>query len=407
MTVLKKTIRFLIGIILLPWLLIGTLLLYWGMRQPPEFSPDPLLEAKTWTVVPPGNELRYQHMSNTDMIEFNGYLYLIHARSKWHLEDTEGSLVIHRSTDGTTWREIGGIILPGSDVRDPKFAVINDTLFLYFLPNLKFDPSPHTTYWASSSDGVNWTVPKELTDVTVRTGDVRTRTGGGWKLWRPKSKDGETWYVVASGEKERYDHGITVLLRSNDGIHWEEVSEVYTTHGNGEPTLEFLAEGSIISTLRCGSLGTPGYEFGNATANTIIATSSEPYDQWSYAHSFITRLDGATLFRIGDRIFAAGRNHLGPRIDTGNHLATKRTAVYEVKRDRLIHLLDLPSNGDTAYTGVVLKDDSVYISYYTCPVEKDYPWIVGICFLPKTEIRIAVLSQTGLVAYADKQMQTE
>ncbi|HDP79272.1 MAG TPA: hypothetical protein ENN21_00350 [Spirochaetes bacterium] len=195
---------------------------------------------------------------------------------------------------------------------------------------------------------------------------------------------------------------ITVLLKSTDGVNWSEVSEVYTAFGNGEPAMEFMPDKSIIAVLRCGSLGTGGYEFGNATGNTIIAISKPPYREWSYAHSFITRLDGATLFPVRGRIFAAGRNHLGPRFDMGNHLAKKRTAIYEVKRDRLVHLFDLPSNGDTSYTGVVTRGDTVYVSYYTCPITKDYPWIAGICFLPKTDVRIAQFSAAGMLKLADQ-----
>lgn len=208
-------------------------------------------------------------------------------------------------------------------------------------------------------------------------------TQSGWNLWRPKTNNNKVWYVIASGKKPlmlkpgqpvKTDVStITVLLSSADGTAWKEISEVYTAYGNGEPELEFLPDGSISATLRCGSLGTGGYEFGNPTGNTIIAMAQKPYKKWTYAHSFITRLDGATLFPINGRIFAAGRNHLGPRFDLGNHVAKKRTAIYEVLPDRLIHLFDLPSNGDTAYTGVVVKDGIVHVSYYTCPIEKDYP----------------------------------
>jgi hypothetical protein len=165
--------------------------------------------------------------------------------------------------------------------------------------------------------------------------------------------------------------------------------------------MEFLDDGGIIACLRCGGLGVGGYEFGNPTANTVIAVSRLPYTEWSTAHSFITRLDGATLFTVGGRVFAAGRNHLGPRRDLGNHLATKRTAVYEVTRDRLVHLFDLPSSGDTAYTGVVIRGDGVYVSYYTPPITKDLPWIAAICFQPRTDIRISRFSAAGLLAVAD------
>jgi len=401
---LKLSLKILGGIFLFPVLLVSILTIYWDIRRPPSFETDPVLKLDHWVAVPAGDDLRTQHNSNTDMIYYRGSFFLIHAQTKWHLEDKKGALVVQKSDDARNWHEVARITVPDTDVRDPKFAIIHGRLFLYFLPNLHFDPLPRTTFWSVSDDGTNWQKPQELVTVTSIyrvDGEPKRVTSGGWNLWRPKTRDGETWYVVAAGRKPMYRNITTILIKTQDGLNWEEVSEVYSQHGNGEPTMEFMPDGSIISTLRCGSLGTGGYQFGNPTGNTIIATSSPPYEQWSYAHSFITRLDGATLFPINGRIFAVGRNHLGPRFDLGNHLTTKRTAFYEVKRDRLVHLFDLPSNGDTAYTGVVVRGDDIYTSYYTPPIHKDYPWILAICFKPKTEIRIAKVSASGLLKYAD------
>lgn len=414
--ILACTGKILGGLFLAPLVLIGLLVIYWDLREPPSYETDPVVRLESWTAIPSGDDARRLHKSNTDMIHYKGSFFLIHAATKWHLEDKNGVLMIQQSSDAKEWKDVAHIVVPDTDVRDPKFAIIKGKLFLYFLPNWSFDPNPTTTYWSVSEDGTHWDLPREL--VTVRVvhaaagGKKKLVATGGWKLWRPKTRDGRTWYVIASGKKPYINAAgdlvnidvdtITVLLKSTDGVNWTEVSEVYTAHGNGEPCMEFMPDGSIIATLRCGSLGTGGYEFGNATGNTVIATSSPPYAIWSTAHSFITRLDGGTLFPLGGRIFAAGRDHLGPRFDMGNHLAKKRTAVYEVKKDRLVFLFDLPSNGDTAYTGVVRRGDDIYISYYTCPVDKDYPWILGICFLPRTEIRVARVSAQGLLAFSSK-----
>ncbi|MBN1574161.1 MAG: exo-alpha-sialidase [Deltaproteobacteria bacterium] len=415
-----------LGIIfLLPVLLISVMLIYWDLRSPPPFEIDPVLKLENRVAVPHGDDPRTLHKSNTDMVFYNGSFFLIHARTKWHLEDKNGALIVQRSNDAVNWEEVASITVPDTDVRDPKFAAIDGRLFVYFLPNFLFDPEPMTTYWTVSDDGVNWETPKELDTIAVvdRRGDSTAGkvTSGGWNLWRPKTKDGKNWYVMASGNKKRAEVGVgyggkiegddvedegtthmIVLLRSSDGVNWEEVSEVYVARGLFEPCMEFLPDGRIISAIRCSSLGTGGYAFGNPTANTIIAVSSEPYKEWKYSYSFITRLDGATLFPVNGRIFAVGRNHMGPRFDMGNHLATKRTAFYEVKEKELVFLFDLPSNGDTSYTGVVRRGDYIYASYYTCPVDKDYPWVVGVCFFPKTEIRVVKLSAKGLLEYADR-----
>lgn len=400
----KLILKIIGGMFLAPVLLVSLLAIYWDLRSPPAFDTDPILKLDHWAAVPAGNDPRKQHKSNTDMIHYKGSFFLIHAQTKWHLEDKNGALIVQKSNDTKNWQEVARLTVPDTDVRDPKFAIIQGRLFLYFLPNLYFDPLPQTTFWSVSDDGITWQKPQELVTVTSIhrvNGQPKKVTSGGWDLWRPKTNDNKTWYVVAFGKKPTHQNTISILIKTQDGRNWEEVSEVYSAHDNAEPTMEFLPDGGIIATLRCGSLGTTGYQFGNPTGNTVIAVSSPPYKQWSYAHSFITRLDGATLFPLGGRIFAVGRNHLGPRLDLGNHMATKRTAFYEVTRDRLVHLFDLPSNGDTAYTGVVVRGDDIYTSYYTPPIDKEYPWVFAICFKPRTEIRIAKVSAAGLLKYAD------
>ncbi|MFW9950636.1 MAG: hypothetical protein ACFFKA_11005, partial [Candidatus Thorarchaeota archaeon] len=301
------------------------------------------------------------------------------------------------------WVTVKSIKGPGqNDVRDPLITEIGGTLFLYFLPNFQFDPSPNTTYYTTSIDGTNWITPEEIfVNISLNTGWTLK---SGWVFGRqePLTLDNITWYTMASGRKD--DKRMTILIESQDGINWKEVSVVYDTYGSGEPCMEFLPSGEIIATLRVGAMSSwTGYEFGTPHAGTIIATSYNNLLNWSVSPEFQTRMDGGRIFTLENRsrVFIAGRNHLGPRLDLGNHVSRKRTSIYEVKSDRLIHLFDLPSNGDTAYTGVAIQGDNVYISYYTCPINVDYPWIVGICLFTATEIRMARFSATGLIQYAD------
>jgi hypothetical protein len=384
--------------------LFGSMLIYWSVRLPPSYDVDSILQLETWTAVP-GSPLAKNHKSNTDLFYWNSNFYLIYQNSKWHLQDLDGELVIARSSDATagTWQTVATVKGPGhNDVRDPLITDINGRLFLYFLPNFQFDPEPNTTYYCYSDDGVMWTTPVEIeVNVSYSSGWMKE---AGWVFGRqePITRDNLTWYLMASGMKN--ETRMTILLSSTDGIDWTEVSVVYDTYGSGEPCLMFLPSGELIATLRVGAMSSwTGYEFGTPHAGTIIATSYNNMLNWSYAPDFQTRLDGARLFPLegNSRIFAAGRNHLGPRLDLGNHVARKRTSIYEVTSERLIFLFDLPSNGDTAYTGVVVRGDDIYVSYYTCPINKDLPWIVGITMLTETEIRIAKFSATGLIQYAD------
>ena len=401
----KKVLVVVFALIISLVALLGTMLVYYNLRLPPSFEVDPILQLDTWTAIPSGDQLEKHHQSNTDLFYWNGNFYLVYQHSKWHLQDLNGELIVARSPDATedSWETIAHIKGPGhNDVRDPLITDINGMLFLYFLPNFLFDPEPNTTYYTTSMDGITWATSQEIF-VNVTHG-IDWELENGWIFGRqePLSLDNNTWYTLAFGMKD--EKWMTILIESQDGINWKEVSVVYDTYDSSEPCMEFLASGEIVATLRVSSMSSwTGYEFGTPHAGTIIATSYNHLLNWSYSPEFQTRMDGGKMFTLENRsrVFIAGRNHLGPRLDLGNHVSRKRTAIYEVQHDRLIHLFDLPSEGDTAYTGVVVQGNDIYVSYYTSPINVDYPWIVGICLFTATEIRMAEFSATGLIQFAN------
>ena len=127
---------------------------------------------------------------------------------------------------------------------------------------------------------------------------------------------------MASNEDE--DNPATLLLKTKDGVNWTEVSIVYDSYFSDEACMTFLPNGEVMATLRVSSVSTwEGYLFGTPHACTIIATSFNNLLNWSHAADFQTRLDGSTIITLdnGKRVFAAGRNHLGPSIDLGNHVS--------------------------------------------------------------------------------------
>jgi len=66
----------------------------------------------------------------------------------------------------------------------------------------------------------------------------------GWLFWRPKSPDGKTWYVPAYW----WEHGRSILLRSGDGLEWQQISTIYQGEGNDETAIEFLPDGRLLAT---------------------------------------------------------------------------------------------------------------------------------------------------------------
>ena len=107
---------------------------------------------ETWNAVADG-----WHNSNTDMTFFDGWFYLCHQTSPYHLGSSRSRLLLWRSRDGRAWEKVTEFKNEtGREYRDPKFAVIRDRLFLYFLPNLTIRAVPVGTVYTSSTDGVTW-----------------------------------------------------------------------------------------------------------------------------------------------------------------------------------------------------------------------------------------------------------
>ena len=345
----------------------GVTLLYWFFR-PNRASVNAEVVLETWDAVADGT-----HNSNTDLTFWNGWFYLIHQTSPYHLASSKSRLVLWRSRDARRWEKVTEFKAGRGEYRDPKFAAIGERLFLFVLPNRDLLAEPFTTAYAYSEDGTSWTAMEEL--------EPR-----GWLFWRPKTRDGSTWYVPAYW----HEHGRSILLKSSDGVNWLTVSKIYEGEKNDETDFEFLPDGRMLAT---GRLEGSGSVFGDATASTLIAVASPPYEDWAYQRSRVTRLDGPCLFRYRENVYAIGRYQASftPRFsEQGSIYSRKRTSLVLVKADGLRYLTDLPSAGDTSYAGVVMRDDELYVSYYTSRTDRDYPWIAGM-FRPSNIVMARIL----------------
>jgi hypothetical protein len=356
---------------------LGALLAVVALR-PNQSRVHPALGIETWAAVADG-----EHNSNTDLILWRGDLLLVHAASPYHLGTTASRLIVRRSRDGHRWEELSRLQIPGHDVRDPKLAVIGGRLHLYALSNKGVYATPEQTLLSTSSDGVDWS-------------DFEAVGPHGYLFWRPRTRDGRTWYVSAYW----HQHGESVLLSSEDGRSWSTVSTIHRGEGNDETAIIFLPDGRLLATARLEV--TPDSLLGSSEACTLIAVAEPPYTSWKKRRSRVTRLDGPVLFEHGDRIFAVARHQpgsRGPLTRLGGSFSRKRTALYAVNEQGLVHLSDLPSAGDTSYAGAVKRDGQLFVDYYTSDIRRDYPWILGM-FLP-TDIRMARLSLDALLALAE------
>jgi hypothetical protein len=355
-------------------LILGLLVLFgiWYAR-PNRAQVNPAVVVDTWDIAKDN-----LHNSNTDMIQWRGLFYLSYVSSPFHFGSDQSVLHVKYSGDqGLTWGQVDTFNPTGEDIRDPKFAVIGNRLFLYALKNTTFVAEPYITVFSYTEDGIVWS-PFE----TVPNLD-------GWLFWRPKTLDGVTFFNAAYW----YQHGKAVLLKTTDGINWQIVSTIHEGGHNDETEIIFLPDGRLLATARLEYDSWGDGMFGQPLGSTLITLSEPPYTTWTeMLESKVTRLDGPYLFKFNNRVYAVGRyqpdlGSSGLLTDQGSILARKRTSLFEVRLDGLAYLTDLPSNGDTAYEGLVMAGDTAYISYYTSPINHDYSWILGM--LSPSQVRMA------------------
>jgi hypothetical protein len=270
----------------------------------------------------------------------------------------------------------------GSDIRDPKFAVVKEKLFVFALKNSHFLAVPNKSAYAYTTDGNSWT----------KFGNINFP---GWLIWRPKTADSVTWYAPFYW----HNFGESYLLKSTDGIKWSLAGKLYKGDNTNETEITFLNDSTLLAAGRA--------SFSNNSDDspegfTVIFRSSFPYTDWSsFKRSFITRLDGPSLFTHKGNAYAIGRYQpLAGGITRffDDLFSRKRTSIFIIKNYDLIYLTDILSDGDTSYSGTVIKNDTLYFSYYTSDITKDYPWVMGM-FHP-TSIRIGRLNLNSLDKFA-------
>jgi hypothetical protein len=344
-------------------------------RNGSEINPNVFLE--TWAIT--HDRL---HNSNVDLIWYQNAFYLVHAASLFHFGTADSKLLVKRSIDGVTWEQVAVLGHDQDDIRDPKLAVIGNKLFLYVLLNRETHPLPYTTRVSWTDDGIHWS-------------DLASIGHEGWLLWRPKTRDEKIWYVPAYWHKFHHN----ALFTTDDGLHFEMIASISKGRFINEPEIEFMPDGCLLASGRGDYLkGSFHQIIGIPQTSTVISVASPPYTDWQEtAETQLTRLDGPVMFSHHNRIYAVGRAH--PYFDTlfpkrGAVLAKKRTAIFLVAPSGLIHITDLPSCGDTAYAGVVLRDGCVYIAYYTNNIKRDFIWLFGM--LEKTEIRMVKITLNNL-----------
>jgi len=313
------------------------------------------------------------HNENTDLINFQGAIYLVHRTAMSQVLGPNSSLRVYKSTDGGASFDLLAV-LPAPenrDLRDPHFYVVNGNLTIKALTrkpiNSIRDSNVDTIAVSMTSidGGVTWTPIVEAVLMAPPT----------WSLWRIRERDG----VYYSAAYEDGDKSV-VLYRSGDGVTWTAGAPIYTIAEDTplETELVFMPSGRLLALVRMD--GTDEELLGaTGRLRTKICWAMPPYDQFDCPQEFDDqRLDGPLAFFHGDRLFVVARKHL--RVHN-----RKRTSLFEIGGTleggplTIRELGELPSAGDTSYAGIAdLDGDRKVVTWYSSELRRDEQWVIAV-----------------------------
>lgn len=281
--------------------------------------------------------------SATDVVLFNGNLYagFRHAQS-WG-PDAAAQIYLARSgNQGATWQKTAALSVAGQDVRQPKLAVFNGSLWVFATAWDTSDPSAHRTTLraAASLDGQTFS---PLAPVTIGQ-------SGGLDLWRPRLLGSQLYLSVWKTDElfpASAPNGLA-LYATADGKAFAGASTPALGPGARQGELVVRASGDRWLTVpeRQDGAGAQQQTFCHAAPSS----GNPDWSCWSVAGA---RVDGPALFEYGSVLYLAGRREVG-----GGRARTSVWQVLEADKD-LSLIADVTSSfGDTGAPGVVALDDS-------------------------------------------------
>ena len=305
------------------------------------------------------------HNAFTDFQFFKGRYYICFRNGLSHVSP-EGKAVVIVSDDLVEWKRTGVPVNTTGDDRDPHMVATEGRLFLYAGNVTRPDPVQHgdegprliRTVCSFSEDGEAWTEPRQV-------------YRDGYWLWGI-GRGNDRFYGLAYGnEPAEWNRKPTELhlLQSADGLDWERVSVV--TRNGSEATFRITDAGTMRIAIR-----------GGDDNRFTLASADPPYTDWRLQDMGYV-IPAPRLVVAGGREYVIGRQHVrepggpgkpsgqgGPGVrgdaDEPGRIVERRTSIWRVEEDGVVHVLDLPSGGDTSYAGAVHHDDgALLLSYYS------------------------------------------
>lgn len=277
---------------------------------------------------------RGSHNAFPDIGCFGGDLYGACREGTDHMSRDGRVVVIKRSENGE-WEPVITFERDGFDLRDAKLSETPDGRLMCLSslrPSENASDQRRAFVWFSEN-GTDWTEGTMIGEPKIRIWDVT------WNV--------DTGYGVGYSATE--DKFIR-LYKTTDGARYSVVAErMYDRDFPNETVLGFPAPDRSMALCRRNR---------GDNSTTVMGTARAPYTDWNWSELGVL-LGGPNLIQLP----SSGQWIAGGRVTTSNPY----TGLLEVHLDEpeLELLYSLSSNDDNGYPGFCLKDDRLWILYYS------------------------------------------
>lgn len=324
-----------------------------GRTMADDLPPDAVDVIKVWDAAP--------YNGFTDLTEFGNELFLTFREGTSH-SSVDGKIRVLVSWDGDTWKSAALLEEAGYDLRDPKFSVTPEGMLMLNAALRGVGPTRYQSVYWTSSDGREWSGPTSFGRVNY------------W-LWRVAWK-GPVGYSVGYRTIPPYH---TTLFSGSlwQGIDFSPViSPLVSGSYANETVLLFRPSTDILALTRRDPVAP------YTTSLALLGTATAPYTSWTWTETNY-RLGGPDMLELPDGRIVVGARVYTPTAHTGllwlNH-----------RRSSLNEFLELPSGGDTGYPGIIVRDDELWVGYYSSHEGKACIYLAKRIPIPPDAVRVYV-----------------
>lgn len=259
--------------------------------------------------------VKLQHSNNNvDLVKFKERFYVAFRTAPSHFASKKTRLYVISSKDLKTW-EYEYTIFTKSDLREPRFAVLKDSLYLYFFQGgtnfFKFEPKEISVIVTNGKQG-EWTVPSS--------------TGLDYFVpWRLRNKN-DTLYLSAYYGKDLYSGKHQSDLRLFTSVNGRNFQPISTAPQIAIPTAE---EGEFIFDRAQNLYATIRLE---GTGSLICRADKDSLAKWNYKR-YKHKYDSALLFEHEDDIYLVSRRNLDGAIDKSDYVYKEDSEVKSLAKD--------------------------------------------------------------------------